>query len=81
MEGIDFLALNVFLERPGELARYLAHLHVIADDRPVVISELGLAEVVHGVERQAEFLDAQLAEVEPMERPAPSSSYGPTNGL
>jgi hypothetical protein len=59
---------------PGELARYVAHLHVIADDRPVVISELGLAEVVHGVERQAEFLDAHLAEVEAMERPAPSSS-------
>jgi O-antigen biosynthesis protein len=64
VEGSDFLALNVFLERPGELARYVAHLHVLADDRPVVISELGLAEAVHGVERQAEFLHAQLAEVD-----------------
>jgi O-antigen biosynthesis protein len=64
VEGSDFLALNVFLERPGELARYVAHLHVLADDRPVVISELGLAEAVHGVERQAEFLQAQLAEVD-----------------
>ena len=64
VEGSDFLALNVFLERPGELARYIAHLHVLADDRPVVISELGLAEAVHGAERQAEFLQAQLAEVD-----------------
>jgi glycosyltransferase involved in cell wall biosynthesis len=64
VEGSDFLALNVFLERPGELARYIAHLHVLADDRPVVISELGLAEAVHGVERQAEFLQTELAEVD-----------------
>ncbi len=56
VEGTDFLAFNVFLERPGELARYIAHLQVLADDHPVVISELGLAEAVHGVERQAEFL-------------------------
>jgi O-antigen biosynthesis protein len=64
VEGIDFLAFNVFLERPGELARYLPHLHVIAEERPVVISELGLAEAVHGAERQAEFLQAQLAELD-----------------
>jgi O-antigen biosynthesis protein len=64
VEGSDFLAFNVFLERPSELARYIAHLHVLADDRPVVISELGLAEAVHGVERQAEFLQTELAEVD-----------------
>jgi hypothetical protein len=64
VEGSDFLAFNVFLERPGELARYIAHLHVLADDRPVVISELGLAEAVHGVERQAEFFQRELAEVD-----------------
>jgi glycosyltransferase involved in cell wall biosynthesis len=64
VEGIDFLAFNVFLERPGELARYIPHLHVIADERPVVISELGLAEALHGVEQQAELLQAQLAEVD-----------------
>jgi hypothetical protein len=46
------------LERPGELARYLPYLHVIAEERPVVISELGLAEAVYGAERQAQFLQA-----------------------
>ncbi|WP_147263064.1 glycosyltransferase [Geodermatophilus sp. TF02-6] len=64
VEGADFLAFNVFLEHPGTLRRYASHLHVLADDRPVVISELGLAEQVHGAERQAQSLAAQLAEVD-----------------
>jgi O-antigen biosynthesis protein len=64
VEGADFVAFNVFLESPGDLRRYTAHLHVLADDRPVVISELGLAGQVHGAERQAQGLMTQLAEVD-----------------
>jgi glycosyltransferase involved in cell wall biosynthesis len=64
VEGADFLAFNVFLERPDDLRRYTAHLHVLAGDRPVVVSELGLAEQVHGPDRQAEVLAAQLAEAD-----------------
>jgi glycosyltransferase involved in cell wall biosynthesis len=64
VEGVDFLAFNVFLEEPGDLRRYTAHLHVLSDDKPVVISELGLAEQVHGAERQAKTLAAQLDEVD-----------------
>jgi glycosyltransferase involved in cell wall biosynthesis len=64
VEGADFLALNVFLEKRSDLGRYLQHLHVVAGDRPVVISELGLAQAVHGREKQAQFLDEQLAEVD-----------------
>ena len=64
VDGADFVAFNVFLERTGELARYIPHLHVIADDKPVVISELGLAAGIYGADRQADFLRTQLDEVD-----------------
>jgi glycosyltransferase involved in cell wall biosynthesis len=64
VEGADFLAFNVFLERLGDLQRYAAHLHVLAGNRPVVLSEVGLAAGIHGADRQAQFLAEQLAEVD-----------------
>src|SRR5439155_19634622 len=39
---VDLVCFNVFLERPERLAEYAARLHVLAGDRPVVLSELGL---------------------------------------
>jgi len=57
---LDFVCFNVFLEREDELARYLAHLHTLAGDRPLVIGELGLDSRRNGRELQAASLAAQL---------------------
>ena len=58
--GIDFFSFNVFLERPEQLRPYLRHLQIVSDDRPLVITELGLASGIHGEAAQAESLDWQL---------------------
>jgi O-antigen biosynthesis protein len=60
IEGQDIVCFNVFLERPAAMRRYLRHLRVLAGDRPLVISELGLAADLHGADAQAEALDWQL---------------------
>lgn len=59
-DDLDFLSFNVFLESPSKLRHYLAHLQVLARERPLVISELGLAGDVHGEAAQAESLARQL---------------------
>jgi O-antigen biosynthesis protein len=60
VEGTDLVTFNVFLERPDELRSYLRHLMVVAGDRPLLITELGLASEIHGVSAQAGSLDLQL---------------------
>lgn len=57
---LDFLTFNVFLERELDLRAYLARLHNLAGDRPVVLGEIGL-DSGRGEELQAETLDWQLA--------------------
>jgi len=60
VEGQDFVCFNVFLERPDALRRYLRHLQRVAGDKPLVLTELGLAAAVHGEEAQAASLRSQL---------------------
>ena len=60
VEGQDFASFNVFLESPESLRAYLRHLQVVAGDLPLVLTELGLASNVHGLEAQAESLGWQL---------------------
>jgi glycosyltransferase involved in cell wall biosynthesis len=64
VEGQDLVSFNVFLERPEALRGYLRHLLVLARDRPLLITELGLAGDVHGAAVQAETLDWQLGIVD-----------------
>jgi len=64
VEGQDVVSFNVFLERPESFRRYLRHLHSIAGERPVVITELGLPADIHGLDAQAESIAAQLKIVE-----------------
>jgi O-antigen biosynthesis protein len=64
VEGQDLLTFNVFLERPEQLTPYLRHLQVLSDGLPVVITELGLASVVHGEDAQAKSLAWQLDAVD-----------------
>jgi GT2 family glycosyltransferase len=57
---IDFLCFNVYLESREAFEDYVARLHSLSDDRPVLISEIGLDTIRNGVEKQAETLDWQI---------------------
>lgn len=52
----DFLAVNVFLERPAAFRRHVQHLMNLAAGRPLIISEFGLDTASHGEAAQAEAL-------------------------
>lgn len=60
VEGQDFASFNIFLEEPEKLRSYLARLQVVVGDRPLVLTELGLAAGLHGGEEQADSLAWQL---------------------
>jgi glycosyltransferase involved in cell wall biosynthesis len=62
--GQDFVSFNVFLEHPDALHRYLNHLQVVAGAKPLLVAELGLAGAIHGLDRQAESIRAQLDAVD-----------------
>ena len=62
--GQDFVSFNVFLEDPDDLRRYLRHLQVVALDRPLIVTELGLPSLVHGEDTQASSLESQLRVVD-----------------
>jgi glycosyltransferase involved in cell wall biosynthesis len=57
---LDLVCFNVYLESPERLAAYLARLQNIADDRPLLMGELGLDSLRHGEITQACALDAQV---------------------
>ncbi len=57
---LDFCAFNVFLESEGPLKAYLARLHNLAGDRPVIMAEIGLDSRRHGELGQAAALSWQI---------------------
>jgi O-antigen biosynthesis protein len=57
---VDFVAFNVYLEEQEDLEAYLARLHNVAGDKPVVMAEIGLDSRTHGEEGQARALDWQV---------------------
>jgi O-antigen biosynthesis protein len=64
IEGQDLICFNVFLEDPTKFERYLRRLQVVAGDKPLLITELGLASETHGSGAQAVALDWQLKAVD-----------------
>ena len=52
----DFACYNIYLEEPEALERYLARLHHVAGDRPLLIGEFGMDSKSHGETAQAEAL-------------------------
>lgn len=64
IERQDIACFNVFLEEPEAFRRYLRHLQVACGDLPLLITELGLSEEIHGEKAQAESLKWQLEIVE-----------------
>jgi GT2 family glycosyltransferase len=57
---LDFACFNVYLERPEPYRAYLARLHNLAGDRPLVMTEIGLDSRRHGPAAQADALEWQL---------------------
>src|SRR3989442_8469456 len=60
LDFLDFLCFNVYLESQQRLQAYLARLHSLAGERPVVMSELGLDSRRNGEHLQARTLDLQV---------------------
>src|SRR5207244_1634884 len=57
---LDLVCFNVYLESRGRFEAYLARLHNLAGDRPLVLSELGLDSLRNGEQTQAAVLDWQV---------------------
>src|SRR5438876_3365165 len=58
---LDFVCFNVYLEAPDSFERYLARLHNIAGERPLIMSELGLDSLRNGRPAQARSLQWQIS--------------------
>src|SRR5215204_2216804 len=57
---IDFVSFNVYLEEQKRLEAYLARLHNLAGDRPVILTEIGLDSLRNGEDSQARVLAWQV---------------------
>lgn len=57
---LDFVCFNVYLEARDTLDAYLARLQNLADDRPLVMAEIGLDSRRNGDDTQAHVLDWQV---------------------
>ncbi len=57
---VDLVCFNVYLEVQKRLEAYLARLHNIAGDRPLIMAEIGLDSRRHGEDGQARTLDWQI---------------------
>jgi GT2 family glycosyltransferase len=60
LDFADLVCFNVYLERRDRLEVYLARLQNVADERPLLMAEIGLDSRSHGEARQAESLDWQV---------------------
>ena len=57
---LDFACFNVYLESEERLDAYLARLHNLAGERPLLMGEIGLDSRRHGMQRQSECIRAQV---------------------
>lgn len=57
---LDFVCFNVYLESRETLHAYLARLQNIANERPLVLAEIGLDSLRKGKQTQAEVLEWQI---------------------
>jgi GT2 family glycosyltransferase len=58
---LDLVCFNVYLESDEPLQAYLARLHNVAGDRPLLVTELGLDSRSNGTDVQARVLERQLS--------------------
>lgn len=59
-ENIDFLSFNVYLHQRKAFESYLARLQMLADSKPLVLTEFGFDSIREGEERKAEMLQWQI---------------------
>jgi GT2 family glycosyltransferase len=57
---LDLVCFNVYLETRSALDAYLARLHNVVGDQPLVMAEIGLDSRTHGEQKQADTLDWQI---------------------
>ena len=57
---LDLLCFNVYLESQPRLEAYLARLHNVAGERPLIMGEIGLDSLRNGELTQARVLDWQV---------------------
>jgi O-antigen biosynthesis protein len=57
---LDLVCFNVYLESRTNFEAYLARLHNIAGNRPLIMSEIGLDSLRNGCSAQAQSLDWQI---------------------
>jgi len=57
---LDFVCFNVYLETQERFEKYLAQLQTVADERPLVMAELGLDSLRNGETKQAQALGWQV---------------------
>lgn len=60
LDFLDFDCFNVYLETPEKLSAYIARLHNLSGDRPLVLAEIGLDSLRKGADTQAETLIWQI---------------------
>jgi GT2 family glycosyltransferase len=60
LPSFDFLSFNVYLEQRERLESYLARLQNLADDRPLMLAEVGLDSRRNGEQHQADTLEWQI---------------------
>lgn len=60
MPFLDFLSFNIYLESREAFDGYIARLHSLSENRPVLISEMGLDSLRNGEEKQASMLEWQI---------------------
>jgi glycosyltransferase involved in cell wall biosynthesis len=77
-EGQDLVCFNVFLEDESSFRRYVRHLQVVSAERPLVLTELGLAADIHGEAAQRDLLETQLRVIDE-EGVAGATVYGWTD--
>ena len=56
----DFLCFNVYLHDEGAFRRYVARLHNLAVDKPLVLTEFGVDSMRNGAAEQARILSWQV---------------------
>jgi GT2 family glycosyltransferase len=63
LDFVDLFCFNVYLESQERLERYLARLHNLAGDHPLLLAEVGLDSRRNGVEVQASTLEWQIRSI------------------
>src|SRR5437660_90579 len=57
---LDFFCFNVYLESRDSFEDYLSRLHSLSEDRPVLLTEIGMDSLRNGTEKQAATLERQV---------------------